>query len=371
MKTPNNKSFSLKISCLLIGLVLLCPMLSSQEIEDLSWVKGSLWDAQQIDQILNNIEGKTRKEVTKEFVDHYFDTIMENCPDCLNETQAIIYMRESGTPRQNLLRLVDYGDSEEAAKRTGYRDYDDNIIGSRLFEVLRVRVDQRIGAHFNFLNSERKKQIKYEQQQRQEYERQQRQIELDQIAYEQEQQRRENRREMWIIITTFLLSFFVLFKLYKSKYEANFLMDPVAIVLCVAIFLSYGFGWDATDGIKGFPKNLDELLLAINPMNYPTPGYKLLYFIGLGSLITLLIRNIGKSNFFWGVIQTFYQVIILGFIGILLLLTMFKGAEKVSKVVKKNKKEIATGVGIGAGFFGAKALSKKRKEKKKKNKFKH
>ena len=334
----NNKLFSLKISCLLIGLVLLCPMLFSQEIEDLSRVNNLT-----MDQILNNIEGKAPEEVKKEFADHYFDTIMESCADC--------FTKELGSPLEEMKQfkpvisfgtVINSGDSEEAAKRTGYRDYDGNIIGPRMSreKEIGIMIAERVRAHFRFLDSERQK---------------------EREAYSQ-----QKRQEMWIIITTFLLSFFVLFKLYNRKYEANFLMDPVAIVLCVAIFLSYGFGWDATDGIKGFPKNLDELLLAINPMNYPTPGYKLLYFIGLGSLITLLIRNIGKSNFFWGVIQTFYQVIILGFIGILLLLAMFKGGEKISKAVKENKKEIATGAGIGAGFFGAKALSKKRKEKKNK-----
>ena len=333
----NNKLFSLKISCLLIGLVLLCPMLFSQEIEDLSRVNNLT-----MDQILNNIEGKAPEEVKKEFAGHYFDTIMESCTACFTK-QLGSYPEEMQGLKIMLTTVINSGDSEEAAKRTGYRDYDSNIIGpwmSREQEI-GIMVNKKVRAHFRFLDSERQKARE---------------------AYSQ-----QKRREMWIIITTFLLSFFVLSTLYKRKYEANFLMDPVAIVLSVACFLSWMFGWESIEGIKGFPKSLDGLLLALNPMNYPTLGYKLLYFIGLGSLITLLIRNIGKSNFFWGVVQTFYQLIILGLIGILLLLAMFKGTKTVSKVVKKNKKEIATGVGIGAGFFGAKALSKKRKDKKNKH----
>jgi len=92
----------------------------------------------------------------------------------------------------------------------------------------------------------------------------------------------------------------------------------------------------------------------LNPLNYKSGLAKIFIAISLASMLLLLIINISKSSFLWGIIQTIFKVPLMGALSGIMIASIFVGGASISKK-RAEKKELGKKISKGI------ANSKKKK----------
>ena len=92
----------------------------------------------------------------------------------------------------------------------------------------------------------------------------------------------------------------------------------------------------------------------LNPLNYKSGLAKILIAISLASMLLLLIINISKSSFLWGIIQTIFKVPLMGALSGIMIASIFVGGASIAKK-RAEKKELGKKISKGI------ANSKKKK----------
>ena len=92
----------------------------------------------------------------------------------------------------------------------------------------------------------------------------------------------------------------------------------------------------------------------LNLLNYKSGFAKILIAISLASMLLLLIINISKSSFLWGIIQTIFKVPLMGALSGIMIASIFVGGASIAKK-RAEKKELGKKISKGI------ANSKKKK----------
>lgn len=138
-----------------------------------------------------------------------------------------------------------------------------------------------------------------------------------------------------------------------SRYAYNRLTRPnEPIATCEQVYLGIVDEW------KKVVDNPSEYFMPeghmLNPLNYKSGLAKILIAISLASMLLLLIINISKSSFLWGIIQTIFKVPLMGALSGIMIASIFVGGASIAKK-RAEKKELGKKISKGI------ANSKKKK----------
>lgn len=138
-----------------------------------------------------------------------------------------------------------------------------------------------------------------------------------------------------------------------SRYAYDRLTRPnEPIATCEQVYLGIVDEW------KKVVDNPSEYFMPeghmLNPLNYKSGLAKILIAISLASMLLLLIINISKSSFLWGIIQTIFKVPLMGALSGIMIASIFVGGASIAKK-RAEKKELGKKISKGI------ANSKKKK----------